>query len=519
MKNKFINAKEAVKLIGDKKMLFVDGFVSIGTADEILYEIEKSFLETGHPRELGIMFAAGFGVAKAGTGLNRFTHKGLIKKVIGGHWGLAPGLGDLANSNEIEAYNFPQGVIAQMFRDIAAGKPGTISHVGLGTFVDPEFQGGKLNKVTNENLVEKLNLNGHDVLFFKAQKGDIAILKGTTADCEGNISLEEEPLSLEVLSIATAVRNSGGIVIVQVKRKLEDGYIQPKEVKIPGILVDYVVVAEKEEFKKQTLTEDFNENYVTRRKLEAPKAPIVALDERKIIARRCAMLLTREKKILNYGIGMPEVIANILNEEGQEEYFIPTVEPGAIGGTPAGGANFGATVYPRAIIDQPYQFDFYDGGGIDAAFLGLAQCDEKGNINVSKFGPKIAGCGGFINITQNAKEVIFCGTFTAGGLEIEIVDEKLKIKKEGKIKKFISEVEQITFSGELAKANGKKVTYVTERAVFELREDGVTLVEIAPGIDLESDILSQMSFEPLIAPNLKMMDCRIFRDKKMGLKL
>jgi len=231
------------------------------------------------------------------------------------------------------------------------------------------------------------------------------------------------------------------------------------------------------------------------------------------------MLLTRDKKILNYGIGMPEVIADVLNEEGQEEYFVPTVEPGAIGGTPAGGANFGASVYPRAIVDQPYQFDFYDGGGIDAAFLGLAQCDKYGNINVSKFGPKIAGCGGFINITQNAKEVVFCGTFTAGGLDITVSDRKLVIKNEGKIKKFISDVEQITFSGNLAKENGKKVTYVTERAVFELRKEGVTLVEIAPGVDLEKDILAQMDFAPIVADDLKLMDSRIFRDEKMGLKL
>lgn len=516
---KFIKANEVPELIKNGANLLLDGFVTIGVPEEIYYEIEKSFLENGKPNDLSIMFAAGFGNAKAGTGLNRFAHKGMIKKVIGGHWGLAPELGNLANSNELVGYNFPQGVIAQMFRDMAANKPGTISHVGLGTFVDPDLQGGKINNITTENLVEKLHLNGRDVLFFKGQKGDVALLKGTTADCEGNISLEEEPLSLEMLSIATAVRNNGGIVIVQVKNKLEDKYIQPKDVKIPGVMVDYIVVAENLDFHKQTATDDFNKTFVTREKVEVTKIFPVLLDERKIVARRCAMLLTRDKKILNYGIGMPEVIANILNEEEQEEYFVPTVEPGAIGGTPAGGVNFGASVYPRTIIDQPYQFDFYDGGGIDAAFLGLAQCDKDGNINVSKFGPKIAGCGGFINITQNAKEVVFCGTFTAGGLAVSIDDGKLIIKSEGKIKKFISDVEQITFSGNLAKINSKKVTYVTERAVFELRKEGVTLVEIAPGIDLQKDILDQMDFIPIIADDLKLMDSRIFRDEKMGLNL
>lgn len=517
--NKFIKASEVPNLIDDGATLLLDGFVTIGVPEEIYYEVEKSFLEKGKPRDLSLMFAAGFGNAKYGTGLNRFGHKGMVKKAIGGHWGLAPKLGELANQNEIIGYNLPQGVIAQMFRDMAANKPGTLSHVGLGTFVDPELQGGKINSITTEEIVEKLHLNGRDVLFFKGQKGDIALLKGTTADCEGNISVEEEPLTLETLSMATAVKNNGGKVIVQVKNVLKDGYIQPKNVKIPGIMVDYIVVAENLDFHKQTFIEQYNEKYVTREKVKGLTVEPVKLDERKIIARRCALLLTKDKKILNYGIGMPEMIANILNEEGQETHFIPTVEPGAIGGTPAGGLNFGASIYPRAIVDQPYQFDFYDGGGIDAAFLGLAQCDSEGNINVSKFGPKIAGCGGFINITQNAKEVVFCGTFTASGLDIAIEDEKLVIKTEGKIKKFIKDVEQITFSGNLARKNGKKVTYVTERAVFELKENGITLTEIAPGIDLEKDILGQMDFTPLISEDLKLMDLRIFKNEKMGLQL
>lgn len=514
---KFIKAQEVVELFKDGMTVLLDGFVGIGIPEEVYIEVEKSFLEKGTPKDLNIMFAAGFGNAKTGTGLNRFAHKGMIKQVIGGHWGLAPNLGNLVNNKEIKGYNFPQGVIAQMFRDMAANKPGTISHVGLGTFVDPDLQGGKLNEITTEDIVEKLHLNGRDVLFFKGQKGDIALLKGTTADCEGNISMEEEPLTLETLSIAMAVRNNGGKVVVQVKRKLEDGYIQPKEVKIPGILVDYVVVAENHENHKQTLNDHYREEFVTRKKVAPTEVKPAPLDERKIVARRCAMLLNKEQKILNYGIGMPEMIATVLNEENQEEHFVPTVEPGAIGGTPQGGLNFGASIYPRAIVDQPYQFDFYDGGGLDAAFLGLAQCDKDGNINVSKFGPKIAGCGGFINITQNAKSVVFCGTFTAGGLEIEVKDGKLVINKEGKIKKFINSVEQITFSGEVAKANNKKVVYVTERAVFELTKEGLVLTEIAPGVDLQKDILDQMEFAPIVAKDLKVMDERIFRDEKMGL--
>lgn len=515
----FIKASQAARLIKDDSFLLVCGFVGIGSPEEIFIEMEKSFLEKGTPKNLDLMFAAGFGDGKT-KGLNHFAHKGMIKKAIGGHWGLAPGLAQLVNNNDMEGYNLPQGVIAQMFRDMAAGKPGTISHVGLGTFVDPEIQGGKLNDVTTKDIVEKLTLNGREVLFFHGQRPNFGILKGTSSDEDGNISFEEEPLTLETLSIAMAVKNAGGKIIVQVKKKVENGVIQPKNVKIPGILVDYVVVVENLENHKQTLAEEFNLEYVTRIISDKPsKVEAVQLDERKVVSRRCAMLLSREKKIINYGIGMPEVIAAVLNEEGQEEYFTPTVEPGAIGGTPAGGLNFGASVNPVCIIDQPYQFDFYDGGGLDMAFLGLAQCDRYGNINVSKFGPKIAGCGGFINITQNAKEVVFCGTFTAGGLKLEIADGKLKIVQEGKIKKFVKDVEQITFSGKLAKENKKKVKYVTERAVFELKPEGLTLIEIAPGIDIKRDILEQMEFKPLISNELKTMDEKIFKAEKMGLVL
>ena len=514
----FIKASQAARLIKDDSFLLVCGFVGIGSPEEIFIEMEKSFLEKGTPKNLDLMFAAGFGDGKT-KGLNHFAHKGMIKKAIGGHWGLAPGLAQLVNNNDMEGYNLPQGVIAQMFRDMAAGKPGTISHVGLGTFVDPEIQGGKLNDVTTKDIVEKLTLNGREVLFFHGQRPNFGILKGTSSDEDGNISFEEEPLTLETLSIAMAVKNAGGKIIVQVKKKVENGVIQPKNVKIPGILVDYVVVVENLENHKQTLAEEFNLEYVTRIISDKPsKVEAVQLDERKVVSRRCAMLLSREKKIINYGIGMPEVIATVLNEEGQEEYFTPTVEPGAIGGTPAGGLNFGASVNPVCIIDQPYQFDFYDGGGLDMAYLGLAEGDMNGNVNVSKFGQLIAGCGGFINITQSAKKVFFCGTFTAGGLKTEIKNGKLSILTEGKKKKFVKKAEQITFSGEYAQKKDQAVMFITERAVFELKKDGLYLTEIAPGIDLKKDILDQMDFTPLISKNLKLMDERIFCPETMNLE-
>uniref|UniRef100_UPI003F4C2A4C acyl CoA:acetate/3-ketoacid CoA transferase n=1 Tax=Brachyspira catarrhinii TaxID=2528966 RepID=UPI003F4C2A4C len=515
-KGKFIKASQVPELIKDNSFVGLCGFVGIGSAEEILTSVEKSFLEKGSPNNLSVIFAAGIGDSK-GRGAGHLAHKGLVKRVVAGHWGLAPKLGELANNNEIEAYNLPQGVISQMFREMAAGKPGILSHVGLGTFVDPELQGGKLNSVTTEDIVERCKFSGQDLLFYHAPKLDYAILRGTSADEDGNISFEEEALTLEALSVATAAKNNGGKVFVQVKRKVKRGSIPPKEVKIPGILVDYVVIAETPENHMQTFGEYFNEGYVKNNFVVEGSLKEVKLDERKIISRRCAMLLDKNKKILNYGIGMPEVIAMVVNEEGQEQYFTPTVEPGAIGGTPMGGLSFGATFNATAIVDQPYQFDFYDGGGLDMAFLGLAQCDQYGNINVSKFGPKIAGCGGFINITQNAKEVVFLGTFTTGGLKIGVENGELRILQEGKVKKFVKDVEQVTFSGNIANKNNKKVTYVTERAVFTLVKEGLKLVEIAPGVDLQKDILDQMEFKPIVADDLKKMDSKIFIDKKMGL--
>jgi propionate CoA-transferase len=517
---KFVSASEAADLIKDGSFVANGGFVGIGVAEEVLSELEKRYKTTGSPRGLSLIYTAGQGDGKT-KGLNHFGQEGMVKKVVGGHWGLAPSLGKLANEEKLQGYNLPQGVISHIFRDLAAGKPGTLTHVGLGTFVDPEISGGKINKSTTEDVVEKMIIGKKDYLFYNIEKIvpkiDYAIIRGTSADNNGNISMEKEALTLETLSIAMATRNTGGKVIVQVEKKVELGSIDPKSVKIPGVLVDYVVVSETpNETHMQTFSEIFNESYVKSAKSSSEGCIDFPLNERKIIARRCAMLLNKQTRILNYGIGMPEGIAAILNEEGIEKNFVPTVEPGAIGGTPVGGLSFGAAINPEAIIDQSYQFDYYNGGGLDMAFLGLAQCDRGGNINVSKFGPKIAGCGGFIDITQNAKEVVFCGTFTAGGLKIEISDNKLNIVNEGKVKKFLKDVEQITFSGELAKKQGKNIYYVTERAVFQLKEEGFVLLEIAPGVDLEKDILEQMDFKPIISKDLKLMDDKIFKNELMN---
>lgn len=514
-KVKIMTPQEAASLVKDNDVIATSGFVASGCPEALTKALEKRFLDTGKPQNITLFYSAAQG-NRDGSGADHFAHKGMTKRVIAGHWNMAPKLGQLVLDNEIEGYNLPQGTLSQLFRDIAAHKIGTLTHVGLNTFVDPRNGGGKLNTKTTEDLVELVEICGQERLIYKAFPIQICFIWGSYCDESGNITLEREVAPLEATSIAQATKNSGGIVIVQVEKIVKEGTLDPKLVKIPRIYVDGVVVAQKADH-EQCFGFEYDPSLTGQVKIPLDSLENPPLTAKKIIGRRTAMEL-KENSVVNLGIGIPEYISMVANEEGIGDYMTLTVEAGPVGGVPQGGARFGASVNAECILEQPTQFDFYDGGGVDLAFLGLAQADKFGNINVSKFGPRIAGCGGFINITQNAKKVFFCGTFTAGGLKTSVKDGKLIITQEGKEKKLIDEVEQITFSGEYANKTGQPVMYITERAVFELRKDGVYLTEVAPGIDMQTQVIDLMGFTPKMADEIKLMDSTIFKDELMGLK-
>jgi len=514
-RDKIISPEEAVALIRDGDTVVVEGFAGQCFAEELTLALEARFLQTGAPKDLTLAFTVAQG-NRGGRGSERLCHEGLLKGAIGGHWGMSGELGKMAVENKIEAYNLPQGVIAQLFRDTAAGKPGLLTRVGLGTFVDPRNGGGKINEITTEDRVELMTIGGEEYLFYKAfEQLDVAFLRGTTADPNGNITMEHEALFLESLAVATAVHNLGGLVIVQVERIADQGVLKTQDVKIPGVLVDCVVVSTPEHH-TQTWATQYSPAMSGELRVPLSSIPTLGLSERKVIARRAALEL-RPNSVLNLGIGMPEGVANVAAEEHILDYIVLTAEPGVIGGMPTGGLDFGSAINGEAILDQPAQFDFYDGGGLDAAFLGMAQADAQGNVNVSRFGPKLAGSGGFINISQNAKKVVFMGTFLAP-CRTQVADGRIVVTDGVAAPKFLDNVEQRTFSGQVAAAAGKPVLYVTERCVLRLTPDGLELIEIAPGIDLEKDVLAHAGFTPIINGEPKQMDARIFLDEPMGLK-
>lgn len=515
--SKVIKAKEVLPYLKEGATLATVGFTLMGACGTILNEIERSFLETGYPNNLTLLHGAG--QSDRVNGIQRLAHPGLIKRIIGAHWGLAPKWGELIHSNEVEAYCLPQGQLVHLFRAMASGKPGNFSKVGLGTFIDPRVEGGKINELSrqSEDIVEVLQLQGEEYLFYKSHPIDVVIIRGTTADEKGNVTMEEEAIKLEAISMAQAAKANGGKVFVQVKYLAKSGNLHPKQIVIPGIYVDGIIVTENAmEEHRQSSSYFFEPVFAGDVRVPESTSSPLPLSIRKVIGRRAIMELFPDA-VVNLGTGIPgDMVGPITNEEGINKAITLTIESGVIGGIPEGGIDFGITKNAEAIIEHGYQFDYYNGSGVDVTFMGLAEADGEGNVNVSKFGTKTVGCGGFIDITQPAKKVVYCATFTAGGLEVAIENGKLRIVTEGKAKKFLNQVNQITFSGRYARQKGQPVIFVTERAVFELKKEGLVLTEIAPGIDLEKEILSLMEFKPIISSELKMMDLRIFKDSPMG---
>ena len=514
-----ITPEEAALLIQNEHTVAVSGFMLNLVPLSFISALEKRFVETGGPRDLTYIFSSGQSLgARSPHGLNQLAKEGLLKRTYASHYAVNYYIGQMAIEEKIEAFNLPMGVMAHLYRDMAAGKPGTVTHVGLKTFMDPRFAGGKMNQRARDcgfDTIELVELGGKEQLFYHAIPIDVCVIRGTWADERGNIGYDKEGIYLDVTAMAQATRRFGGKVIVQVEGVVKSGSLNPKDVKVPGIYVDYIMPVGKE-----NMTE--YDSYLSPAATGAIRAPGRALPGlplgiRKIIARRAALEL-KPASVVNLGVGMPESISLVANEEGITDYMNLTVESGPIGGVVAEGTLFGLSFNPEAILNQSQQFDFYDGGGIDLAFLGSGEVDENGNVNVSDLGNFLTGCGGFINITQNAKNLFFIGAFTAKGLEIKTGDGRLTIVKEGTQKKFLKKVRQITFSGEYAKEIKQPVLYISERAVFEQRQDGIHLIEIAPGIDLQKDVLAHMDFTPKMDKSPKLMDSRIFMDKPMGLK-
>lgn len=515
----FMTDEQAAALIKDGSTIATIGMTLVSSAETILKAIEKRFLETGSPNTLTLVHSCG--QSDRERGIQHFAHEKMLHKIIGGHWGLQPKMMDLIANNKILAYCIPQGQFAQLYRSMAGGEPGKISKVGLGTFVDPRIDGGKMNEITKNapDISQVINIGGEEYMLYRPIPLDYCIIRGTYIDELGNLTTDEEAMQLEVFSAVMACKKFGGKVIAQAKYKVKAGSLHCKKVTVPGVFIDAAVICPNpEEDHRQTHSFAYDPAYCGNIKVPVQSSDALELTLRKVIGRR-ALCELKENDILNVGTGIPnDVVGPILTEEKVSEKVTITVESGIYGGIPLGGIDFGIAKNNFALVRHDDQFDYYNGAGVDVTYMGAGEVDPLGNVNATKLGPKPTGAGGFIDITTNAKHVVFCSSFTGKGLECSFEGDRLHINKEGSIIKFVNKVQQISYNGEIARRKGQKMHYVTERAVFELCPEGLVLKEIAPGIDLQTQILDLMEFRPLISPDLKEMDSALFRqDGPFGL--
>ncbi len=514
---KVITKRDIGKLIKDNDMVAISGSGGSGSCEDILMGIRESFLLNGHPRNIGVTCGISPGnLTRDLVGMNILAEPGLVGKAICAHLGMGKVFGEAVGNNQFPAFAVPLGVINHLYRAIGGQEIGVFTHIGLNTFADPRYNGCRANDLASslDDIVKLVHIDNKEILFYKSFPINVAVIKGTYADQDGNISLEEEAVIGEQYNMAIAAHNSGGIVIAQVKEIKPKGSLKARNVLVHSSLVDYVLVAQPDKSLKEYNMPEYRPEVTGDKKIKI-EIPSRGLDARKVCARR-AFLEIKKGDVINLGVGMPDGVANVAYEENCLDDIYLSVEVGPTGGMPIGGIAFGGAINPDSVISTASQFDAYNGGSLDMAILGIAQVDKKGNVNVSKFGSRVTGPGGFINITQPTKKIIFMGTFMADGLEEEIKNGNLHIVKEGTTSKFVEKVEQVTFSTKEARKHNQDIWYVTERAVFKLVDEGIMLVEIAEGIDLENDVLAKMSFKPLISKDLKIMDPRIFKEEKMA---
>lgn len=509
----FISGEEAANMIEDGSTVATIGMTLVSAAETILKAIEKRFLEEGSPKHLTLVHSCG--QSDRDRGIQHFAHEKMLDRIIGGHWGLQPRMMELIANNKILAYCIPQGQFAQLYRSMAGGEPGKITKVGLGTFIDPRIDGGKMNEITRTapDIVDVVNIDGEEYMRYKPIPLDYCIIRGTYVDEMGNLTTDEEAMSLEVFSAVMACKKFGGKVIAQAKYKVKSGTLHCKRVTVPGIFIDAVVMCPNpREDHRQTHSFAFDPAYCGDIKVPVSSSDQLPMSIRKVIGRRALMELS-VNDVLNVGTGIPnDVVGPIIAEEGIDDDVTVTVESGIYGGIPMGGVDFGIAKNNFALLRHDDQFDYYNGAGVDVTYMGAGEVDAQGNVNATRLGPNPTGAGGFIDITTNAKHVVFCSSFTGKGLDCSFEGGRLHINKEGTLIKFVSQIQQVSYNGEIARRKGQKMHYVTERAVFELCPEGLVLTEIAPGIDLQSQVLELMEFRPIISPDLREMNPELFRE-------